>query len=529
MRDKELPVGVINRWSLVVGRWSLLILLLALLIALLPLTEAALLVGLSLVMVLALIDPVWALYAAVLSVPVQELVYLPGGLSYTQAMLALALGTWSLRVLAYPERSLTFGRIALGLAVLLWALVLATVATPYSQIEGVKETLRWATVALIYLLTLNSLTANHTGTTGWQWRATGLVICLLVAPAVNALVGLWQFVTASGPPGFEIAGGRFVRAYGTIGQPNSFAGYMNMAWPLALALTVGVLVRLRMIRSEKQAALHAALVPGFVSLAGLVGVLLAALGASFSRGGWVGAVAGGVALWIAITVFLRQTLRWRIWQWVGVASASALLFLAVGGTGLLPNIVVQRIDSITRNLRLFDVRTVEVTPENFAVVERMAHLQAGWAMVNSFPLTGVGPGNYTLAYEGQGAAQPFAIDPWYTSRGHTHNYYLHMAAEAGLAGVLAYMLLLGLLARQAYVTLRRSRGWFWRSVAVGGCGVIAAMAVHNMFENLHVLNMGVQLGALWGLLTAIEKNFTLSMIVDRRTSDTQSIVQRESV
>jgi O-antigen ligase len=161
-------------------------------------------------------------------------------------------------------------------------------------------------------------------------------------------------------------------------------------------------------------------------------------------------------------------------------------------------------------VRLFDVRTVQPKPENFSVVERMAQLQSAWAMVRDHPLTGVGPGSYTLAYEGRAfplQAQPYAFHPWYFSRGHAHNYYLQISAEAGLIGLFAYLLLLGLLVVQAVATLRtvqRMPGWFWHSVAAGGCGIIATVAIHNLLENLHVLNMGVQLGALWGLLAAVE-------------------------
>jgi hypothetical protein len=31
------------------------------------------------------------------------------------------------------------------------------------------------------------------------------------------------------------------------------------------------------------------------------------------------------------------------------------------------------------------------------------------------------------------------------------------------------------------------------------------VAAHNLFENLHVLNLGLQLGAVWGLLVCVER------------------------
>ncbi len=493
------------RQSLIVVMHIGAFLLLVLVLTFLPLRFAALLVGGGLVVALTLVHPVWALYAAVLSVPIQELVHLPGGLSVTQATFLLAGGTWGLRILAYPEQRVRFGRLAVGLAVLLWALLLATVATPYSQSEGLKETLRWFTVAVIYLLALNTLTSDREGAAGWQARARILLICLLCAPTANALLGLWQFAMGSGPTSFAIAESAFARAYGTIGQPNSFAGYINMAWPLAVALALGAWKEIWVRRREWHTQLL--LWAGGTTFA--AGVLIAALGSSFSRGGWVGAMGGGVVLIAALVTVQRQPVRRYAWRWAVLAGVSGgLVTILIGSSGWLPAAATERVESIARNLRLFDVRTVDVTGENFAVVERMAHLQAGWNMLTTHPLTGVGPGNFSLAYEGRSApqTQPFGVHPWYTSRGHAHNYYLHMAAEAGLSGILAYLLLLGLLIIQGYRTLRRAEGWFWQSVAVGGCGIIAAVATHNVFENLHVLNMGIQLGAIWGLLTAIEEN-----------------------
>lgn len=486
-------------------------------LVLLPVPLAALLVIGLIALTLALLDPVWALYGVVLSVPVQDLILLPGGLSVTQATLALAAATWGLHVLAYPERAVVAGRVAVGLVVLVWTMALASLTSPYSQTEGLKETLRWASVLLVYLLALNITRPIHPTALLRSWRGVGLVVCLLLAPAANGVYGLWQFITASGPPGFVIAGGRFVRAYGTIGQPNSFAGAMNMAWPLAVALVVGAALREYHRWRAATAVGERYPIPSLPTLAaygGVVaaaGVLVAALGASFSRGGWVGAVAGGGVLLVALVAVWGQSLQRKLWLWAGMAGAAATLLLLIGSSGLLPETVTQRVSSIGKNLRLFDVRTVQPKPENFAVAERMAQLQSSWAMVVDHPLTGVGPGSYTLAYEGRTfplPSQPYSFHPWYASRGHAHNYYLHSAVDSGLLGLAAYMLLLVLLVVQAYASLRRiqqAQGWFWHSVAAGGCGIIAGVATHNLLENLHVLNMGVQLGAVWGIVTAIEQ------------------------
>jgi O-antigen ligase len=190
-------------------------------------------------------------------------------------------------------------------------------------------------------------------------------------------------------------------------------------------------------------------------------------------------------------------LRARRWALAGLGLGA--LALGLGGAGLLPAVLADRLASITRYLTFFDAGAVAITPQNFAVVERMAQMQAGWRMFLAHPLTGVGPGNYTPAYPS------FAVGGWYASRGHAHNYYIHLLAETGAIGALAYVALLVGIIRQAIATLRAENRTIWHSAAIGCCGIIAAVIGHDVFENLHVLSMGIQLAAVWGLLTALEK------------------------
>ncbi|MBK9710048.1 MAG: O-antigen ligase family protein [Kouleothrix sp.] len=484
--------------------WSSLAVV-VLVLALLPLQTLLLAIGAALALALPLLDPIFGLYWAILSVPVQELLQLPGGLSYTQAAMLLATLGWGLRVLAHPELPLIAGqprgaRLQLWLwAAFLSALLLAVTLSPYPRAAGLKEALRWIEAFLVWLMVV-TLTRR-------RWQVAGLLVCLLLAPAAEATIGIAQFVSGAGPPSFRIAAGLpFVRAYGTIGQPNSFAGYLNMAWPLAVALAVGATAAFwrrdqRRIESERggdnaSPRRPLTLSPRHLIICALAlwtttALLLAALVASLSRGAWVGAAAGALGIALALGPRARA---WALGA-LGVVALGA----AIGGFGLLPGFVAARLASITSYLAFFDAGSAVVTPANFALVERMAQMQAGWHMFLAHPLTGVGPGSYTAAYP------EFAVGSWYASRGHAHNYYIHMAAEAGAIGLLAYLALLAGLARQALVTLRRANGPLWRSAAIGCCGIISAAVAHDLFENVHVLSMGIQLAAVWGLLFVIER------------------------
>jgi O-antigen ligase len=166
----------------------------------------------------------------------------------------------------------------------------------------------------------------------------------------------------------------------------------------------------------------------------------------------------------------------------------------VGAFNALPPVVAERLEAITSNLRIFDAGKVSVNDANFAVVERMAHWQVAWRMWQSEPFFGIGPGNFNEAYPS------FFLGRWAISQGHAHNYYLHILAEAGIAGLVFYLLLIVAVFVEAFQLHRTQRGTVWGAMGLGGCGIILAVAGHNIFENLHVLNLGIQLSGVWGLM-----------------------------
>lgn len=460
----------------------------ALALAGLPLWLAAALVGALIVVTLTIIEPAFGLYAAILSVPVQDLVTLPAGLTVTQAVVVLAFGTWALRVLAHPDRSLNL-RLLTPWLIFLGTQILSIVFTPYSKIEGLLQLARWVASFLAFVLTLGTITDRR--------RAWGLVIALLLGPLIAAMIGLVQFVFPSlAPESFLIIGGNFARASATFGKPNPFAGYLNMAWPLALATGL-YFVQLRGRRPGAPQGQGTGAIKPYLSLllaillGGVTLLLLGGLFASYSRGGWLGAVAG---LGIMALVAGRRTAILA-----GLALLLALLIGLLGAFSILPPALTDRLTTITDNLRIFDAGEVTVTDENFAIVERMAQWQAGWRMFNAYPLLGVGAGNYNQAYP------DYFVAPWSVSQGHAHNYYINTLAESGIVGLLGYVLLLGAMAREALRARRRLAGTVWGATAVGVCGIMAAVAGHNLFENLHVLNMGIQLSGVWGLAVIAQR------------------------
>jgi O-antigen ligase len=159
-----------------------------------------------------------------------------------------------------------------------------------------------------------------------------------------------------------------------------------------------------------------------------------------------------------------------------------------------------RFSQLESQVRFFDSNDVMVTDANFAAVERMAHWQTGLAMFNAHPFTGVGVGNFNARFT------EFAANPHFlVSEGHAHNYYINAAAETGIVGLVAY---LWLILTGLWVSVRaalRSPTQFGRAVGIGAFGITIALIVHNVVEDLHVLNLGVQLAIVWALAIIVSR------------------------
>jgi O-antigen ligase len=278
-----------------------------------------------------------------------------------------------------------------------------------------------------------------------------------------------------GPAAFGIAGTAFTRANGTFGQPNSFAGYINGAWPLLAALTLWGQRR----RTRWRWYLSVGL--------GLCAVVLLL---SFSRGGWFGA---------AIGVCTMLVVAGGVWRRGALAVLVCAVLVFAGGWRLIPGPLGVRLGSASQvfSAPLIARDAAQQRPDIYAAVERAMQLQAGLAMWRGSPLVGIGPGTYTVAYP------DVAYNGWWISRGHAHNAYVQIAAEQGLFGLAAYLCLLWVSIRRAY-TLRTKPG-LQRYIAMGLCGSLAAVAGHECFEYLQVHYLPIHVAAVMGLAGAVPR------------------------
>jgi putative inorganic carbon (HCO3(-)) transporter len=425
--------------------------------------------------VLSLIQPLVALPLLLFAVPFGGLTRGSSGDSSTdlsfgaaEILVALLTLTWLARGVRRRAVNLRAGAVVVATGVMI-GLALASIGYADDRPAAIKESLKWLELLIALVIVVDLARAPHAA----RW----VIGAMFVAGAAEATYGAVQFVTDSGPGAFQLQGA--LRAFGHFDQPNPFAGYLTMILPLAACM-----------------GLSRANPPPFRWLSlGAAALIAAGIGLSQSRGAWLGAAVAATCLLLAWSRFTRRLLI------PGVLAGALALALAI--SGLLPPAILDRLAQTIEYFGVFDVRTVEVTSENWAIVERMAHWQAGWYMFLAHPWLGVGAGNYGQAYP------DYFVGPWRDALGHAHNYYLNILAELGLVGGCTLLLLLGLAFRQLGGALVGSEGRrhnFWRAVLAGVFGGLVVFCVHNMFDSLFVHSVNIQVGVLLGLgLLAVDR------------------------
>lgn len=452
-----------------IGRAGL-VALVGLALARLPLKGAAILAGGAAAGLLILRWPSLGFFPLALSIPFGSLFALPVGglaLSPSQPLLALLSAAWAARRAALGAGRVR--RLPLTVPLLLFLGVVSLGLLPARDLpSALTEWLKWAEVLWVYLLAGSVLTPAMR-----RW----LCGALLIAGALEAALGLYQFLFQVGPPGFILLG-RYMRAYGTFRQPNPFGGYLGLLLPVGYALVwVGARPAL-----SRRGALGDRLLWGLA----LGSSLLMALGivASWSRGALVG-VLGGLAL-----VALR--LGRRVWLILFIV-ALVLAIWAPTLLGALPGGFIGRLgDAFT--LIGQDLSTLEITDANFALVERYAHWQAAWRMFAQRPWFGVGVGQYPVVYPS------VAIPRWQDPLGHAHNIYLNILAEQGLVGLGAYLALVFAALVALWRRAGKAAGWE-RAFALGALGMLGHLMAHSLFDNLYVHEMYLLVALVWAIAT----------------------------
>ena len=455
----------------------------------LPLTSAVLVIGGALAAISVLRFPELALYALVFAVPYGSLFPVAlgaGNLTAVDLLVAFVIALWLARMIA-QDRAIVVRWFPLSLpfaAFLFAALLSMTVAL--SLQASLKEFTKWAEMFAIYLFVANNLD---------RAKLPRLLAAMFLAGLSEAAIGIYQFLFQVGPEGF-ILFDRFMRAFGTFEQPNPYAGYLGLIAPVALSVALAVNSQQSAVNSKtvhrSPFTVHLLIV---ILAAAASAAMLTALFMSWSRGAWLGV---GAALVITIIVQSRRAFV------LSIIAAFVLAFaILLSSINIIPSVVAERFSGVADYFGVFDVRGVKVDDSNYAIVERMAHWESAAMMFAAHPVLGVGIGNYAAAYPA------YALPNWSDPLGHAHNYYLNVAAEAGMIGLIAYLILWASAVWQGWCAVRVTSGW-QRGVAAGLLGMIVALSIHNGFDDLFVHGMAVQVGVGLGIAAWLVQSASLS-------------------
>ena len=322
---------------------------------------------------------------------------------------------WLARGVAQRQINVEAPALVWPLIFFVW-IVAASLTQATSWRDGLPEWLKWAEFAVLYIVSLQVLRPRS---------ARLLVATLLLAGVSQAALGAYQFTRQVGPEGFILMG-RFMRAYGTLNQPNPYAGYLGYLAPVAVSLTLWSVGRWWRTRQVNQ------LIACLASMGATV-ALIAGIFMSWSRGAWL-----GLAVSLLVVVGLRSR---RTVLVTSMVLAALIIVIVVFGAGWLPDSIAGRVQNLGDYFGGPDPALVEITDENFSVLERLAHWRAGWLMFEASPWLGVGIGNYAINYG------RFSLPYWYEPLGHAHNVFVNILAETGALGLgafLAFWLAVGL-------------------------------------------------------------------------------------
>ena len=424
-----------------------------------------------------------------------------GPLSMADGLLAAAVFLWFVEGVRKNRLCLKMGLLP-GLVVLYLLALLLSFPNAIDLQEAVEGVIKWVQMLVAILLIQEAMPPRQV-----RWLIWGL----LAGAALQASLGVYQFVFRIGPPNFLLLD-RFMRAAGTFGQPNPFAGYLGLTLPVAVALFLHNLNSIVKATGAGDPAGHpdqatrgrlkwAGPLPGAVAYGLFAGIIGLGLLASWSRGGWLGAAAS-----ISVVLLIHSGRR------IGSAALGVAAILLLAGGSLvrfIPASLTGRLADLPTYLGLgmWEVVRQPVTDSNFSVIERLAHWIAALRMWEMSPWFGVGPGNYAAVYP------QVRLPRWEDPLGHAHNIYLNVLAENGLIGMFAYVVMwggvvgwliyqrrrtqIGRQAMPALISKTPSETSAWNAALIlGVLGVVVHLSVHHLFDYLYVQGIYLHL-ALW--------------------------------
>lgn len=312
------------------------------------------------------------------------------------------------------------------------------------------EVLQVLMFAAVFFVVLNNLRG--------QEETEAVVWTLIVLATLMSGYATLQFLSHSDRV-WNVFTDNKARASGTYISPNHFAGFLEMILPLALAFLLAG--KLKIVPR---------ILMGYAVVA-----MLAGLTATFSRAGWVAAVAG-ILFVLGVLLGHKNHRRW----------AAVLLAVLLVGGGIFVTQYLVKTQSFTQR-----VKTAADAPQGaYDWDTRLMMWGAAERMWRDNFWFGVGPAHYDYRF------REYRPPDLQARPDRCHNDYLNLLADWGAVGgviVLAGMgiFIFGLLKTWPHV--RREENDFGSGQSnrfaffLGATGGLVALAVHSVMDfNLHI-------------------------------------------
>jgi len=266
---------------------------------------------------------------------------------------------------------------------------------------------------------------------------------------IGGYSSLWLYLNPQEEYSFPWSG----RSTSFMGHPNSFAGYLNLVLPFALACYL-----LGQGRWKK--------LGGWTFGLGLVALL-----SSQSVGG----LAAFVAILVLATICFAHSRKKKLALLAGLGALVCLLY-------------------VLRPI-LNPSHTEEIVGSD--AITRLLLWSAAWDEFMHAPVFGVGWGNFAAPYGGDIPLAPGLLE--------VHNIYLQLLAETGLVGFVAFFTLVFKSWRQALHQFRSSLDFLDMALAFGVLGALLSVLVHGFIDIPFFAQSGTLLWVLMALLVANQR------------------------
>ena len=300
-----------------------------------------------------------------------------------------------------------------------------------------KEIVRWLELIIVYFLTINLINDDR--------KVRVILYSMVLTTAIVSICGIINYLS--------IDWGR--SAFSLFGNPNPFAGYVNLIIPVLFGMLMASVFLWERIT-----------LCAFTVLSIITWFL------AFSRSAWLSLILA------MILVFFLTKVKKR------VALLLAMLFTIFAITFLSSNIK----DRFMGKLRLHKALG--------SLEDRTTCYPIGFNMVKDDLIFGIGVGNYPLIIK------KFTIGTEFKQT-NLHGLYLQVFVEAGLMGLCTFVFWLVCIIKylmKALKTLEKSKKY---GLFVGLMGAIIVYLFNNLVEVLTVHGIHLQWGVILGIAVVL--------------------------